>query len=216
MVDKAIIRILDSNEDDIKVMFNPNEYTISTSADMGYKDGKEKNTDAIPFFNKVNVADFTVKLIFDTYEKHGNTPAGTDVRTLTKRIAKLVTPFVAGTVKKKPPVCLFIWGSFTYRGVIHKLDQKFTLFLPTGIPVRAELMVTFKYVTTPQKDAKDKGIEACRKLWIVKKGDRLDIIAHLMLKDPHLWRKIADENNIDNPLAFPEEDDIGRKLKIPD
>ncbi len=215
MVVKAIIKVLDTN-DDIVVMFNPNEYTVSISAEMDSTDSKKKSKDTIPFFNKMNVQDFTVKLIFDTYEKHDNTPAGTDVRTLTKKIAKLVTPFVEGTVKKKPPVCLFVWGSFKFKGVIYKLDQKFTLFLPSGIPVRAELTVTFKSVATPQEYAKNMGMEACRKLWTVKKGDRLDIIAHLMLKDSHLWRKIANENNIENPLTFPGDDDIGRILIIPD
>ena len=218
MVVKAQIQVLDT-PDVINVMFNPNEYTISTSAEMDDKKddkGSNKTKDMIPFFNKVSVADFTVKLIFDTYEKHDIYPANSDVRNITKKIAKLVMPTVEGAEKKKPPVCLFVWGSFKYKGVIHKLDQKFTLFNKDGIPVRAELMVTFKSVAMPQEYAKNMGIEACRKLWIVKKGDRLDIIAHQMLKDPHLWRKIADENNIENPFTFPKDDDIGRILKIPD
>ncbi len=208
MVEKAKIVILDTNET-IDVMFNPRDYTVSTSADMGEED-------STPFFNKVNVDDFTVTLLFDTYEKHDNVAAGSDVRDITKKIAALVMPFVEGKEKKKAPVCLFSWGKFTYKGIIYKLSQKFTMFLPEGIPVRAELTVTFKSVATPEEYAKNMGIEACRKVWTVKSGDRLDIIAYKALKDAALWRKIADENNIDNPLAFPGYDDIGRILVIPD
>ncbi len=118
--------------------------------------------------------------------------------------------------KKKPPTCLFIWGNFTYKGIIYKINQKFTLFLSDGTPVRAELNVTFKALVTPEEYAKNMGMDACRKVWIVKSGDRLDLIANKALKDPALWRKIAEENNIDNPLAFPKDSDIGRILIIPD
>ena len=176
---------------------------MSTAADLG----KEK---PVPFFNKVNLEDFTVKLIFDTYDDK------TDVRKQTNEIGKLVMPTVEGQKKKKPPICLFVWGNFTYKGVIYKLSQKFTLFLSDGTPVRAELNVTFKAVVTPQEYAKNMGMEACRKAWTVKSGDRLDLIANETLKDPALWRKIAKENNIDNPLSFPKDIDIGKILIIPD
>jgi len=208
MLEKAKIIVLDTNES-IDVMFNPKEYTVSTSAQLG----NDKQT---PFFNKVTVGDFTVVLLFDTYEKHGSTAAGTDVRTVMKKITSLVMPFVEGKVKKKAPVCLFSWGKFTYKGIIHSISQKFTMFLPEGIPVRAELTVILKSVATPQEYAKNMGLEACRKAWTVKSGDRLDIIAYEALKDASLWRKIAQENGIYDPLKFPKDSDIGRLLIIPD
>jgi len=53
-------------------------------------------------------------------------------------------------------------------------------------------------------------------MWQVKSGDRLDLIAFKTLKDSTQWRNIADSNNINNPLAFPTDDDIGKMLVIPD
>lgn len=202
MVEKAKIKVEDSGQE-IDVMFNPGDYTVSAAADMGTETSS-------PFFNKVTLDDFIVKLIFDTYEKR------TDVRKLTNELGKLVMPTAEGAVKKKPPTCLFLWGNFTYKGIIYKISQKFTLFLSDGTPVRAELTVTFKALVTPEEYAKNMGMEACRKVWKVKSGDRLDLIANKALKDPSLWRKIAEENNIDNPMAFPEDSDIGRTIIIPD
>ncbi|MBU4138766.1 MAG: peptidoglycan-binding protein LysM, partial [Euryarchaeota archaeon] len=161
-------------------------------------------------FNKVNISDFPVTLLFDTYEKQS------DVREKIEKITSLVMPSVEGKETKQPHICLFSWGKFIYKGIIYKHDQKFTLFLPNGIPVRAELTITFKSVVTTEEDAKFKGKDACRKLWTVKSGDRLDLIADKALKDVSLWRKIADENHIVNPLDFPNDDDIGRILIIPD
>ncbi len=202
MVSKAQITVLDTNET-IEVMFNPKEYTVSTVGDI-------TGEGASLSFNKVNISDFTVTLLFDTYEKQ------TDVREKIEKITSLVMPKVEGKETKKPHVCLFSWGKFTYKGIIYKHDQKFTMFLPSGIPVRADLTVTFKSVVTTEEDVKLKGAEACRKLWTVKSGDRLDLIADKALKDVSLWRKIADENNILNPLEFPKDNDIGRTLIIPD
>lgn len=209
MVEKAKIQV-EGRKDPIEVMFNPNEYTVSAVAELGSEKEETGKGSSNPFFNRVTLQDFEVKLIFDTYEK------GSDVRKLTNEIAKLVMPTVEKTEKKTPPVCLFIWGKFTYKGIIYKVSQKFTLFLSDGTPVRAELNVTFKALVTPEEYAKNMGMEACRKTWTVKCGDRLDLIADQALKDPALWRMIAEENNIDNPLAFPKDSDIGRVIIIPD
>ena len=202
VVEKAKIKVLDTGEE-IDVMFNPSEYTVSTV-------GKFDNKKPIPFFSEVTLDDFLIKLIFDTYGEK------TDVRKLTNKIGKLVMPTVEGKKTKKAPLCLFIWGKFTYKGIIYKISQKFTLFLSDGTPVRAELNITFKALVTPEEYAKNMGMDACRKVWTVKSGDRLDLIANKALKDPSLWRKIAKENKIDNPLSFPKESDIGRILIIPD
>lgn len=206
MLEKAKIKV-EGKSQAISVMFNPKEYFISHTASL---ETEPKTNTSNPSFNGLTLDDFEVELIFDTYEKK------TDVRKLTGEIEKLAMPTIEGTERKKPPVCLFVWGSFTYKGIIYKVKQKFTLFLSDGTPVRAELTVTFKSVMTPEEIAKSMGIEACRKVWTVKSGDRLDLIANKALKDPALWRKIAEENNIDSPLAFPKDSDIGRTLVIPD
>ncbi len=209
---KAKITILDGPnvKDEIEVMFNPSEYSVVCSAQLDEKNKKD------PTFKSVNVEDFTVKLIFDTYERHKNVESGKDVRKLTEKITRVIMPFKEGKKSKRPPICLFSWGNFAYKGIISKLDQKFILFLPDGTPVREEMTVTFKAIMTAEEYSKNMGLEACRKVWTVKSGDRLDLIADMELKDASLWRKIADENHIDDPLKFPHDSDIGRQIIIPD
>ncbi len=220
---KAIIRVLEApyKNKEYSVMFNPNEYSVVHSAEVysaevsgGKKDEAKQEKD--PFFDRVKLEDFTVKLIFDTYENRGNVESGTDVRKKTEEITSLVNPVSAGNNKKRPPMCVFSWGKFEYKGIITKVNQKFILFLPDGTPVREELTVTFKAMFTQEELTKNMGLWACRKVWTVKSGDRLDLIADMELKDASLWRKIADENHIDDPLKFPTDDDIGRKIIIPD
>ena len=53
-------------------------------------------------------------------------------------------------------------------------------------------------------------------VWTIKIGDNLPLIAAKVYSDPRLWRLIADANNIQNPLLFPDKDqDLGRVLLIP-
>ncbi len=205
MVDKAIIEVLDKNKKvkSIKVMFNPTGYTYSEKAELK-KVGRLVQNDGM------KKDDFSVSLFFDTYEEREN------VTDKTKEITDLIRPVKEKKKTKRPYICLFMWGEFSYRGVIKSVSQKFTLFLETGIPVRAELSVTFMPVETPEEQKKNKGKHHSRKMWKVKKGDRLDLIAHMALHDVTLWKKIAETNQIINPLVFPEKDDIGKKIIIPD
>lgn len=209
-MEKARICLLDENDKEIKdktieVMFNPTDYSTSLNVEWG-----EGNQNGM-IFSRSNYGNLDLKLFFDTYEK------GTDVREAgIKKIAELGLPSVEGEERKKPPVCLFQWGKFKFKGVIEKVDQSFTMFLSDGTPVRANVNVTMKPVVDEKDILKLSGIEACRKLRVVKQGDRLDTIAAEELKDPLKWRLIADANNITDPLNFPGPEDTGKVIIIPD
>ncbi|MDP4181343.1 MAG: peptidoglycan-binding protein LysM [Bacillota bacterium] len=196
----------DSGSNHIEVMFNPNEYTVSYEAKYNGENDKKQ-------FKITQMPEFKVSLFYDTYEKNGT---GEDVRKETNKIVLLMKPSSSKKKTKLPPECVFSWGLFNYRGVVTRVDQRFTMFLGNGIPVRAIVDVTFTSNLLDKEVDVFKGLEACRKLWTVKSGERLDLIANAALKDPLKWRKIAEANNIVNPVGFPGSDDIGRILLIPD
>lgn len=202
-ISKATIINIDAGNEQIEVMFNPQEYEVITNAMYTQSNGNLQ-------FNRSELENFSVSLFFDTYE------TASDVRDNTSKIANLAIPTVAGTNTKRPPICMFSWGKFSYRGVISKVQQKFTMFLPSGVPVRAELQVTFTSCLTDKQDSDYSGKEACYKIWTVNAGDRLDLIAAKSLNSAALWREIAQTNRIIDPLTFPTEADYGRQLLIPD
>lgn len=220
---KAEIYVLDNdgnkNKDSepIEVMFNPSEY--STAVSVTWKEEKESS---IPQLIGSNYDKFTVNLLFDTYEKQVDVREDhIDKKTNkkiagTKRLIELTFPIVEGTNRKNPPVCLFSWGKFNFKGYIEKVDQKFTMFLKDGMPVRAYVTITMKPVVSASEMLKLKGIAESRKVRIVKEGDRLDLIASEEMKNPSMWRKIAEANNISDPFDFPGPEDIGKILIIPD
>src|SRR5262245_30857513 len=103
-LEKAKILLPQQNNRAISVMYNPTEYSIATTDEIT---GEGSNLQ----FTKITPQDLTVSLFFDTYE------AGVDVRTKTEEIYALIIPSQEGRDKKTLPVCLFNWGTFTYRGV---------------------------------------------------------------------------------------------------
>lgn len=188
------------------VMYNPNEYNTAMTAVYGGP-GKEGCREQ---FQEVKQDNFSISLFFDTYEQQK------DVRTEMKPIADLILPTVKKHKFKEPPVCTFVWGKFSYQGVITNLSQKFTLFLASGIPVRATMDLTFEPRLSDKDASALSNRSASRKFWTVAAGDRLDLVAYRTLDDPANWRAIANFNNISDPLTFPRGVEKGRRLVIPD
>jgi len=202
MLVKAKIVVL-STKEEIPVMYNPTELQDNRTVQVNGSGAEIQ-------FQKVITDDLTVSLFFDTYE------TATDVRSLTNKIAALTNPTTGTGLRKEPPVCMFVWSQVWFTGIITKLDQKFVMFLASGIPVRAELTVTFKPVLTEKAELESRGYWNCRRLWTVKKDDRLYLIAREVFGDAKLWRLIALENKIYDVLNFPRPEQIGTTIVIPD
>ncbi len=87
----------------------------------------------------------TFTLHFDTYMKGLDAIAADplsereDVRKYTDPIVKLAV-YPDGKI---PHVC-FLWGSLRFQGFITSVNQKFTMFMDDGKPVRAVLEVSMK------------------------------------------------------------------------
>jgi len=202
---KAMIMVQRGNNvtDRIDVLFNPSEYAIRNSNEYSWDTIPGLNQ-PIAYFISGAVPTLTMTLFFDTYEK------GADVRAHTQKIAKLLD---VDKDLHTPPLCKFVWGSLQFKGVIESVSQKFTMFLDSGIPVRASLDVTFKAVASVKEQMQNIPRQSAdrTKQKTVKQGDRLWRIAAEEYDDPGRWRDIARANRLDDPNRL----EPGSQLKIP-
>ena len=116
--------------------------------------------------------------------------------------------------KIPPPYVAFEWGVFRFVSVITNMTQKFTLFKMDGTPVRAKVDITFSQfndINDYPKQNPTSGGGPINRVWRVVAGDRLDLIAATVYGDSTRWRRIAERNNIVNPLALR----TGQQLLIP-
>jgi LysM repeat protein len=198
----------------LAVMFNPEEYSLNR--DINYAQAAVPGLSA-PLLQFVhgNLQTLDMELLLDTYEAHREgsrviNQAGDDVRKLTAKITGLMN---IDPTTHAPPVLLFTWGSLTFTCVLAKVSQKFIMFLPSGVPVRARLQVTFNEFSNAELEAKEIKRETSdfSQLYTVNQGETLSSIAAKVYQDATLWRPIALGNGIDDPRSLP----VGLTLVIP-
>ena len=184
-------------------MYNPTTLTLTRTVEF------EESAQTIQA-NRVKSGDLTVTLFFDTFEEQG------DVRHKTQRIVDL-TFFGTGAAKRRmPPTVAFMWDKPLFTGIVTNVEQTFTMWLPTGVPCRATLVVTFTEKPTERQRQADAGGPNCRQRWQVSHDDRLYLIALKATGDSANWQRIAIANNIRNVLDFPSPELVGKWIVIPD
>jgi nucleoid-associated protein YgaU len=202
----------------IEALFNPNEITLAKSTNWEQqrvvgRGGRVSGT--IQEFRSVEAETFSVELFFDTYESRSAAMTwrraatsllptsmsqrdATDVRRHTDRVAALAE---VDRVLHRPPMCHLEWGAFDiFTGVLTSLQQRFTLFLEDGTPVRATLSCSFVEATTAARSrARELHSADVTKTRQVRRNDTLHSLAAEEYNDPSLWRHIARANGIVNP-----------------
>ncbi|THF73419.1 LysM peptidoglycan-binding domain-containing protein [Cohnella fermenti] len=189
--------------DRVDVLFNPSEYSLDSANQYSWKTIPGLSM-PIPHFVSGEASTLTMDLFFDSYE------AQTDVRKHTMKIVGLLD---VDKDLHAPPLCKFVWGSLQFKGIVEKVVQKYTMFLDSGLPVRATLTVTFREVQSVKEQYKNIPRQSAdrTKQRTIKQGDQLWQIAAEEYEDPGLWREIARANGISNPKKL----EPGSVIKIP-
>jgi hypothetical protein len=223
---KAKIKILFDDQagsrfkqSEFDVQFNPTEYTRQKGAQIAEIPIYGIDSPILQFVRGQNEK-LTVDLFFDTTAGvKGDAPnaqigpGAIDVRTLTEPFYQLVK---MQPVTHAPPRILFIWGegdNRAFHAIVESVQQKFDLFSPEGIPLRATLSLSLREYKTLEEqlsELKPQSTDRTRS-YVVKRGDTLNGIAATEYGDPHVWRVIAEANDIANPRDLRP----GTTLQIP-
>lgn len=203
----------------IDVLFNPSEYQLSDSASYSEKKVPGLDGPVIQYISG-NATELSVSLFLDTYVSNKSSlpvsipgiggDQSTDVSEITREIAE--TTSIDGSLHR-PPKVTFQWGSLNFEGIITKVNHTYTMFTESGMPVRAKVSLTFKSLFYP-KDARRKSpFESPdrTKYRTLKDGMQLWDLAYAEYGDPDLWKVIAKENEILNPLDLK----AGQVVKLP-
>jgi Contractile injection system tube protein len=83
-------------------------------------------------------------LEFDTAEETDD-QGPVDVRTRTAIIRQFAEPS-PDRPKEPPPLLKFVWGTFSFIGIVNQLTEEMDLFSPEGRPLRAKVTVAMKEV----------------------------------------------------------------------
>jgi hypothetical protein len=184
----------------VTCQFNPETFTLSKSnkwtrrTDIG---------DSVPetVFSGGNAGTMTLDLLFDT------TDTQEDVRKEYFHLIKfaLVKQSTNPDQKGEPRQVKVEWGTYMgYVAVIENINQTFTLFMPNGTPLRAQVSLTLREVLDTSKlpPANPTSRSEVRQTWVVEKGQRLEWIANEVYGSTSAWRHIAETNDLLNPAIL--------------
>lgn len=201
---------------EIEVLFNPSEYQLTDGS--GYSEKKIPGLDG-PIIQYISgdATELSLSLFLDTYVpkstsliSFGPPKESTDVSIITKQIADATS--IDGSMHR-PPKVTFKWGSLNFEGVVTKMTHTYTMFTEKGMPVRAKVSLTFKSLISPRDTKRKSPFESPdrTKYRTLRQGTGLWDIANMEYGDPDMWKVIARENGILNPLDVRP----GQVVKLP-
>lgn len=212
----------------IEVRFNPTEYTLNKGAQIAEVTIPGLDSPILQFV-RGQTETLSLDLFFDSTE-NGMDDTATSVTTRTDQFYQLVK--IDGKTHA-PPICFFSWGlgfpgqrSYALKGLgtgnqqrhgfkclVESVRQRFTLFSPQGVPLRATLTVSLKEYKTLSEQLSDTNPQSAdhSQTHVVQIGETLSQIANEVYEDPSQWRAIADQNTILDPLELKR----GTVLEIP-
>ncbi len=196
----------------ISVQFNPTEISMDKSAQIA-EIAIPGLDSPIQQFVRGQSEKLTLDLFFDTTEEGMGTGA-TSVTTKTDRVYELVK---IEPERHAPPICSFIWNNKfpgsdvsshvgnqkrnDFQCIVESVNQKITLFSPEGVPLRATLSVTLREYKTLDEQLDQLGLSSPDRTHshVTQHGDTISSISARYYKRPGEWRRITDENNIEDP-----------------
>ncbi len=88
-----------------------------------------------------------------------------------------------------------------FKCVLESVRQKFTLFSPEGVPLRATLTVSLREYKTLQNQLDELNLSSPDRthVHVLQGAETLATVSNRYYETPHDWRAIASENDIDDP-----------------
>ncbi|HEU5013488.1 MAG TPA: LysM peptidoglycan-binding domain-containing protein [Roseiflexaceae bacterium] len=175
------------------VQFNPTEYTRTKAAQIAEIGIYGIDSPILQFIRGQNEK-LALDLFFDTTTLGGLGENAVSVTTVTEPFYQLckIQPKTHAL-----PRIRFTWSeALSFKAIVESVQQKFTLFNPKGLPLRATLSVSFREYKTLEEQLAELKLESVdhTKCYVVQRGDTLSRIAAKEYGDPGMWRNIADAN----------------------
>jgi Contractile injection system tube protein/LysM domain len=212
----------------VPVKINPTEYTLNKANQIAEIAIPGLGSPVLQFVRGQSET-LTLDLFFDSTDA-GMDSSATSVTKQTDQFYQLIK--IDGKVHA-PPVLFFSWGPkfpgnrayasmgdgtgsqqrFGFKCLVESVRQRYTLFSPLGVPLRATLSVSLKEYKTLSEQLAELNLLSPdhTHAHVVQVGETIAQIAADAYGDPTQWRAIATENTILDPLNLTP----GAVLQIP-
>lgn len=100
--------------------------------------------------------------------------------------------------KHEAPIVQLKWGSLLFYGRVESLNFDYTLFKPSGVPLRAKVTLTFIEYQSSEEISKEAAQESpdLTHLLEVKAGDTLPLLCYRIYQDSNYYLEVAKINHL--------------------
>jgi hypothetical protein len=209
---RAVLTVPHWAEGEMEVQYNPSELTFEKAVQLA-EIGIPGLDAPLQQFVRGQAERLSVELFFDTTDQG----MGAGARSVTHYTDLLLELVKVEPSSHAPPVCTFTWGSQmpganlseqlssqrrqSFTGVVERVRQRFTLFSPDGVPLRARVNLTIREYRPLEQQLREMRLSSpdLSHSHAVRRGETLAAISHRYYRDPAEWRRIAAANGIDDP-----------------
>lgn len=202
----------DGTQESIPVQHNPTEFTLDKGVQVAEVPVPGLDAPLLQFVRGKSET-MTVDLFFDTTDAG----MGQNAVSVTKQTDRIYSLTKIEPKGHTPPICAFMWNAKfpgsnisdetggqrreAFQCIVESVKQKFTLFSPEGVPLRAVLTLTLKEYKTLHEQHWQLNLNSPDRTQahVVARGDTLSSIAGEHYRRPSEWRRIASENGITDP-----------------
>jgi hypothetical protein len=100
--------------------------------------------------------------------------------------------------KHQAPIVRVVWGTMVFYGRVQGMKVDYTLFMPSGEPLRAKVKLNFVAYDSPSQLAKEekRGSPDLTHLVLVKAGDTLPLLCEKIYSDSAYYLEVARFNGL--------------------
>ena len=182
------------NGNSFEVMLNPASYNSKYSISYNKAGALGKLASNLKF-NEIKPQDFSFNIILDgTGVVDQSAPA---VKDQIRGLRDIVS--YSGD-KHQPPVTRVLWGTLIFFGCLTSMSVDYTLFKPSGEPLRAKITLAFKGFMSQEEESlrADRRSADLTHVVEVRAGDTLPLMCERIYKDSGYYIQVARLNNITN------------------
>ncbi len=194
-VDAAGNISVDSSKQKFEVMLNPSSYKhdfaiqYNTQETLGQSGGELK-------FSATDLEKVNFDIVIDGTGVVDTGGSLVEVKTQVENLKTIVYDY-DGTQHEPTPVRL-LWGSLIFFGRLTTMSVDYTLFKPSGEPLRAKVSLAFSgFMSKNEESLKaNRSSPDLTHIVEVRAGDSLPLLCYKIYKNPSYYTDIARVNNL--------------------
>ncbi|MBO4653272.1 MAG: hypothetical protein IKZ69_00295 [Lachnospiraceae bacterium] len=219
---KAVIGIIVKGKitEQIPVQFNPSEYRITETSSYSQTERRGKDEPVVNY-NGSQFSRLSVKLYFNgddffsaqsALDTASSLITGEEKEGISATIEKITALTKIDGESHQPPQIVFAWGYLCFVGFAQNVSVTYTMFDKGGKPLRAVIDFSMCGSNIPLSERGEPKESPDRtKARTLTEDTNIWSIAKNEYGNAREWRRIAEANDIMNPLDIP----VGKVLRVP-